>query len=326
MDNFLSQEIFQIHLDLPSVDLIILKNCHIHDSQIQINKYFHDKIIRPTMYKSWTEKVEEHLSVNWIDDYPIIKEVNSKTLLIFDTWGTSSYYHLLVDHILPIWITREWLRETYGTQAEDVEYFRISTNQYPTELRTIQDIFSYFLGKNFIEKVSGAYRNVVWGYFFNYRPYLGPSHPNVVFPNYRNWLAKFRQKFGEFERDNSDGPILVPLRITRNINWVDRFLQKYSHRENFMEVDFGSLTIAEQIKLSGSAKGIFGNEGAAFANMLFMPNNSLIIPVAQEADRFLFHSTLSDYIPHQFKSVLVDPSGNSNVKADDILRFLERGG
>jgi len=30
-------------------------------------------------------------------------------LYIFDTWGIPSYYHLLIDHIIPLWITKNMI-------------------------------------------------------------------------------------------------------------------------------------------------------------------------------------------------------------------------
>lgn len=324
-DNILSQEIHQIHLDLPDVDLLLFKNSDIFESHVKINKNMRDKINLPTMYQNWAGIKNNHLSFEWVDGCPVIRDASSKNLLIFDTWGTSSYYHLLVDHILPIWITREWLVDTIGVSVEDVEYFRISKNNYPTELASIQDIFLYFIGKNFTESASGTYRNILYGYFYNYRPYLGPKYPLILYPNYQNFLKKFRAEFGKFEKRNYTGRILVPMRNNRTSIWVDRFLQKYSHRINFITIDFAKLSMHEQVNLAGSAQGIFGNEGAAFANMLFMADDSLVVPVGQQSDSFFFLSTLSAYIPHQFKSVLVDSSGFSNVKDDDVLRFLERG-
>ncbi len=322
---FSNQEIYQIHLDLPKVDVLCFRNSKIVDRRIQLNKGLVGRMTRPTMYQSWTESVVDHLTIEWVDSYVVLNERPTKSLLIFDTWGTSSYYHLLIDHILPVWITREWLKDRFGILSGDVDFFRISKNGYDSELGRAQEISVYFLGKEFLEEATGPYHEIVYGYFYNYRPYLGPRYPQLKYPSYQYWLAKFRKQFIMPEESCSNGTILVPLRDTRNFEWVDRFVQKYSHRIKFTAVDFGGLNIAEQVRLAGSASGIFGCEGAAFANMIFMASNSKVVPVAQDPNRLLFHSTLANYIPHQFKSVLVDSFGFASVGNDEMLRFLGEG-
>jgi hypothetical protein len=118
-------------------------------------------------------------------------------------------------------------------------------------------------------------------------------------------------------------PVIVPLRNNRTFEWVDRFAQKYSHRINFQLVDFSKLTIAEQIKTSANTRGMFGCEGAAFANILFMQGNSCVVPVSNEPYRFIFHSSLAKYIGHRFTPVHLDSSGSPSLTEDDVLRFLE---
>jgi len=148
------------------------------------------------MYQSWTEAPVAHLKIEHSDDFPVLLEPPpQRDLIIFDTWGTSSYYHLLLDHIEPLWITREYLRQSLGIFDGLVDYYRISNNGYQSELETTLDIFQHFLGKRFVEDADGAYRNVVYGYFFSYRPYLGPNLPELFFLNYQRWLSEFRLQF-----------------------------------------------------------------------------------------------------------------------------------
>ena len=69
---------------------------------------------------------------------------------------------------------------------------------------------------------------------------------------------------------------------------------------------------------------MFGCEGAAFANIVFMPTNSIIAPVSDEKERFLFHSPLVNYIQHRFSPILLDSYGNSLQKDDDLLSIFEK--
>ena len=322
-DEYLSQEINQIHLDLPAVNLLVLKNTHVSGNRLVVNKSMRDRIELPTMYESWTAPRKNHLQIEYSDEFPVIRGDPQKDLMIFDTWGTSSYYHLLVDHIVPLWITREYLRHFHGIMAGAVDYYRISKNGYPTELETAEGIFRYFFKTSFVHNVADSYKNVLYGYFYSYRPYHGPNYPYALYPNYRKWLHKFREKYCILSDGNQPQPILVPFRNNRTFEYVDRFVQKYSHRINFQPVDFGNLTIGEQIRISGSARGILGCEGAAFANSIFMRENSCVIPVANERDRLMFHSSLSSYIGHRFKSVYIDSNAIPSVTDEDLLRFID---
>jgi hypothetical protein len=319
---YLSQVVNQLHFDLPSADLLVLSNTKVTQNKLVLDEKMRGRIQVPTMYQSWTEPRKSHIQFEYLDKFTVLEKNPIKDLMIFDTWGTSSYYHLLIDHIVPLWITAEYLRAHYGILMGSVDYYRISNNGWPTELETAKDIFKYFFNTSFVETVDDQYKNVIYGYFYSYRPYHGPNEPRLLYPNYRNWLSKFREKYCNFENAQFES-ILVPYRNNRTFEHVDRFVQKYSNRIKFEHVDFGNLSIGEQIRISGRVRGMFGCEGAAFTNIIFMQQNSKVVPVAQDYNRFMFHQCLSDYIGHAFKGVHINPSGMPSLSDDDLLRFLE---
>jgi capsular polysaccharide biosynthesis protein len=85
----------------------------------------------------------------------------------------------------------------------------------------------------------------------------------------------------------------------------------------------GALSIEDQITVTKNAKAIFGAEGAAFANQVFIPKGSPVIAVATESSRFSFHSTLADYLDNTFLGVLLDQKSEpSEDSIEEILKLL----
>ncbi len=243
-----------------------------------------------------------HFEIRRSDEIPEdISSLVKPALMVFDTWGTSSYYHLLIDHIIPLWMTRKHLQMTQGILGDEksIDYYRISTNEYPTDLGSAQQIFSHFMGQEFHEKVAGKYQDIVCGFFYNLRPYHGPHKPAIRYDYYAALLRLFRQEFCKLQ-PTRNGPILVPVRETRTSSFVDAFVQKHSETFNFQQVDLGAMSIEQQIEICGRSAGIFGAEGAAFANQVFLPDDSIVVPVAKEPERFAFHKPLADYCGHTF--------------------------
>ncbi len=319
-----SHEVHQLQLFSPQASIVRVKNCFVHNKELLVDKSIHNPIMLPTMYQSWTVEQKPHLSFRQTETLSDTQAAPSRELMIFDTWGTSSYYHLLIDHIIPLWITREWMQQEFSILGGEPEYFRISKNDYELELPNIQKIFQYFLGRPFSENVSGMFRNVIYGYFYTYRPYHGPAHEPKIFPNYQYWLERFRSEFCAFPAQTADDYVLVPKRVTRNFSFVDQFVQKHAEKINFKVVDLGQLTIEEQIRLAGGAKAIFGAEGAAFANMVFMKKDCTVIPVSNDSSRFMFHSMLASYIGQRFIPVNVDKTGSSLIHDSIILDWLRK--
>lgn len=315
------QIINQIALRAPEAKIFWIRNCSVKGRSISLSGNIDHGFELPTMYQSWTAPQKNHVVFSFQEQQNEFAIPPFRELMIFDTWGTSSYYHLLIDHIIPIWITREWMRENHGILNGEIDYCRISRNNYPTELSSAQEIFKHFLGKNFLEDASGVYKNLIYGYFFTYRPYLGPNQETTIWNNYKHWLQKFRNKFC-ISNENKSEYVIVPQRDTRDFEFVHNFVKKYNGEINFKIVEFSKLSIKEQISLAGGARAMFGSEGAAFANSVFMKNSSLIIPVAQENSRFLFHSALSNYIGQKFLPVHLDQSGASLVDEELVLAHI----
>ena len=58
------------------------------------------------------------------DNQNIINDVdNNDIVYIFDTWGLSSYYHLLIDHIIPMWITKNIIEEKLNLDFKNKHFF-----------------------------------------------------------------------------------------------------------------------------------------------------------------------------------------------------------
>ena len=320
MDN----SVVSIQLSEPDCSFVVWKNGRIIDKKFCLSDDNRTAFEQASMYESWTEPVVQHFEMVTAEEEPAFSNLpkHSGSLMVFDTWGTSSYYHLLIDHIIPLWATKKYLelKQSEDEFRELFSYYRISTNDYPHELSTINVIFSHFMGSEFLENVSGEYDNIVYGYLYPFRPHRGPKYENRIFENYRQYLRMFRDEF-RYKSPSEDRVILVPERADRKQKFVEYFTNKYKDEFNFKSVDFGKLTIEEQIKICGQASGIFGAEGAAFANQVFLPENAFCIPVCKEPHRFLFHENLANYCGHKF--LAVNPRFYNKAKCEQqILQVL----
>lgn len=265
------------------------------------------EIDQVSMYESWAEPRQRHfrIEVTREEDRSGLKSTNdADCLLIFDTWGTSSYYHLLIDHIIPLWITREFISasESELKSGAKFSYYRISKNGYDRELSTANEIFKHFMGDYFSESIDGCFGRVVYGYLYRHRPHHGPNYPDVMYDSYRSNLNLFREKFCT-KKGAAGKHILVPERQDRVQGFVRYFVNKYKDVFDFRHADFARMSIEQQIETCGASAGLFGSEGAAFANQVFLPRGSVCVPVCKEHDRFDFHKNLSIYCGHKFIEV-----------------------
>lgn len=244
----------------------------------------------------------------------------ARSAMVFGTWGTTSYYHLLIDLIIPLWITRRHLQETLGILDDEaaISYHRVSTHGFEGELSSANAIFEHFMGAPIEDTLEGRFEHLVYGFFYNHRPYHGPYRPTVMSADYRRRLAEFRTQFCQFSASGRP-EFLVPTRSDRLSPFVDRFISKHGARFHFTEIDFGKLSVAEQISACGRADGIFGNEGAAFSNQVFLPSGSIVIPVAEEPERFEFHEPLAAYMDHTFLAVHPDDEAASERQVIEAL-------
>jgi hypothetical protein len=138
--------------------------------------------------------------------------------------------------------------------------------------------------------------------------------------NYGAMLNIFRESFSHLDGILTDA-ILVPTRNDRVSSFVSHFTTKYQQHFNFVYVDFASLSIDQQIKVCGSARGIFGSEGAAFANQIFLPKNSIVIPVTpNRPESIAFHEPLAEYCGHFFQPIYEDSGG----QIEHEIRILEK--
>lgn len=323
------------HLELtfnhPRARIHVLSDCHLSADVITLissnrflDRWYMKTLALPTMYKGWRSRQKSLVSLKGSrgtpkQPSPMLGE--KKNVLIFDTWGVSSYYHLLIDHIIPIWITSRYLEEI-GIESSSITYYRVSRNNWDEELSAAKQIFKYFLNEEFVESFTGDVKKIVYGYLYSYRPFHGPDAPPKLFPEYKRYLEKFRSEFA-LPPDESEGYVLVPTRTTRTFEFVDNFVAMYGDKINFRLEDMGALTIESQIRVTKNAKAIFGSEGAAFANQVFIAKGSPIIAVATESSRFSFHSTLSEYLENTFLGVILDQKGEpSEELVEEIFNLL----
>lgn len=306
-----SSRLMSLHLTDPSVDLMVFENATIRDNCLQIPPALAERTFMPTMYKSWTAPQVDYLEYDVVDS-PLMDAPRGDVLFIFDTWGCSSYYHLLIDHLIPLWITKDIVADWLGFDpaTTDYQYLRISDNNYPKELPNTRDIFRHVFDKDFVASVTGSFKYIVYGYCYTYRPFHRIEESSPYFASYQRYLDRFVENFSL--ASDLAGPfnptILFPLRSVRSNPFVDFFYERYKNEFDFQRVDFGQMSFAEQITVCGSAWCMFGSEGASFANQVFMPRGGLVICINHNPI-FGFQSAISPYMGHDFHGFLVvDPS------------------
>ena len=231
--------------------------------------------------------------------------------------GISSYYHLLIDHIIPVWITKNIIEKHLNLNSQHKSFFmRISNNKYKKELLNANDIFKYFLNDNYVETISGRFKYIIYGYAYTYRPYHGPVKIDYL-NNYQIMLDKFLNTCLYKNISDDIKYIIIPKRQTRNNNIINLIFLKLNTLFNIKYIDFSTYSIDEQIKLCSNAFAMIGLEGAAFANQIFMPKQSCVICICDEnnLDHIPFQLKLSKYLNHDFNTITFN---NNFYSIDDI--------
>lgn len=278
----------------PDVDLMIIENGSIENNIITIDKKNSAALFLPSMYESWTE--DQKVYINFKIEENFSNNLNNNDILyIFDTFGISSYYHLLIDTIIPLWITKTIVQEYIKTPITNSYFLQISNNNYKDELSNSNDIFKYFLKNSYTTNISGNFRYIVYGYSYRYRPFFGPTYDNRYFPKYKFMIDRFCDTFSK--SDNEKDYILMPQRTTRSYEHIDKLYDDLSKTFNVKMLDFGDYSIEEQINMCSKAWAMIGCEGAAFANQIFMKKGSLIICLGGND---AFQSPIASYIEHTF--------------------------
>ena len=257
-----------------------------------------------SMYEGWTKPPQFYMPC--LFNKGVQRRSNGfdiaggRSVIAFDSWGTSSHYHFLIDTIIPLWATRLFLTKTLRIDKfSSPVWWDLSDNFCSKQLKSKQEIFNYFLGGYISQSPTVLDAQVCYGYLSKCRPYLGPRY-RLEFSDWTaHYLDKFRMSFASQDVDRTE-VILVPSRIDRLMNFAEYFVDKYSGRFRFEPVDFASMSMHEQIAVCSEAAGMFGSEGAAFANQIFLPNGGLIAPVSDKRQKFLFHKPLAMYCQHSF--------------------------
>jgi hypothetical protein len=308
---------------------MIIENGTIDGNTISINPELENKVFLPSMYESWGAKKDTHINFTFENTDDSIPSQN-KILFIFDTWGCSSYYHLLIDHIIPVWITKQYVTQYLLEQNVQVDmlvedYLRISNNNYINDLSNTNEIFSHFLGKQFTEQINGKFKYIVYGYCFFHRPFHGTEIK--YYPNYQKMIDKFLLEFVKCSRSDyvvdstKEQYIILVKRETRSFVDIDIIFDNLTKFYNVKIVDFSKHSIQEQIELCSNAYAMVGCEGAGFANQVFMKPGSLIISITQQICRNNFHISLTQYLKHDFRIIDINNSHQNTI--NEIIRIID---
>lgn len=298
----------------PNANLMIIKNTFINNKTIFIDSKLKNKIFLPTMYKNWNNEQNTHVKFKVINNIKINKK-NKNILFLFDTWGCSSYYHLLIDHIIPLKITLNIIKNKLDIDNYDINYYEISNNYYNNELKNKQDIFKYFFGKNYLNNIKGEFDYIIYGYLFTYRPYI--KFDLNIYPNYKIKLNEIRNIYLNKKNKKDIKSIIICKRHNRCNNiFINKLYIYLKNYYNIRFIDFSDYSIDEQISICNESNIMIGYEGAAFANMIFLNKNSIIIIFIkkEDYDHIYFQYYLAIYLDHKI-FIYVD-DGNILKKCD----------
>jgi Glycosyltransferase 61 len=319
-------KIINYTLNEPDNSIMIIENGIIDNNNIYVDNT--DKIFLPTMYKGWGSLQKSHINFITSNNEKIIN--NNNVLYIFDTWGMSSYYHLLIDHIIPLWVTKKLMEEYFfknKIKIDNSDFLRISNNDYNKELSISKDIFKYFIGKDFTENIKGEYKYIIYGYCYNYKPlniidydYINQRiyYDIEYYPKYKYMLDLFISQYTPLSYI-SEKYIIIAERLNRTYEHMDKIYNDLNKLYNVKMIDFSKYTVEEQIKLCMPAWAMIGCEGAAFANMIFMKENSLIISL-DNSDK-IFFKQLSNYMDHRYYVIKYENT-EYNIIVDNIKKLL----
>jgi hypothetical protein len=293
---------------LTSTDLyakvVVIKNGRINNGVIYLSK--NTSVELPTLFTPWRipEIIERTIMRFEKKPLQLIRHTNKADVLyVFDTWGLTSYYHLLIDTIIPLWITKRSFDNHIGLDNYTSRYYRFSDNGFPHDLPTIYEIFQYFFGESFTNRELGSYSYIVYGYFYTHRPYQGPDYE---FRHSQVYQAELNEFIKAFRLPSNERYILVAKRtgVTRNYSEMDEVVDLLSRAYPVKYVDFFTLSIRQQIETCAGAYVLIGMEGAAFANQIFLQDRSTIIVLLNAIDdrhQYLrFHSDLAKYAGHAY--------------------------
>ena len=134
----------------PYAKVAIIKDGIVNNGVVYVSKSISVDI--PTLYTPWWIPKTIKRTFMRFEKNPLqlIRHTNKADVLyVFDTWGTTSYYHLLIDIIIPLWITKQSFNTHTKLNNYTCRYFRFSNNGFQDDLPTIHEIFNYFFGTKF---------------------------------------------------------------------------------------------------------------------------------------------------------------------------------
>jgi hypothetical protein len=94
----------------PHANLMIIENAFIENNTVTLDEGVVGDIFLPNMYQPWFQDQPPHHIKFKTENTPEI-DVSNDVLYVFDSWGWSSYYHLLIEHVIPMWITKNYMEQ-----------------------------------------------------------------------------------------------------------------------------------------------------------------------------------------------------------------------
>lgn len=118
--------------------------------------------------------------------------------------------------------------------------------------------------------------------------------------------------------------IILTKRDNRNMmNISNVYARLCNEGYNVKLIDFSNHTIQDQIEICTNAYAMIGSEGAAFTNQIFMQSGSLLISIAYDLSRNNFHTSLAQYLNHDFYGIHIKHDSVEQSIIDEIIYIIQ---
>lgn len=238
-------------------------------------------------------------------------------IIIFNSWGTTSRYHAIIDSAFPLWATVQTLKSRFNVSTKDLTLLNMSPlcDNEPHDKALEPIILALFGSYEYprSDEIGAAvlpsnnsqqYNILVYGFLYGWRPYRNHKlHYNIRLGHFfRAFAADLKSKLLKESLNSQNSP--VELNNIHNvssvkISFIDRgpakdfdVMKRVLARKDLMlnaflkedmQISFslfgiGDLsTYQQQAAYSSRVSILIGAEGAGFIQQLFLPINSILV-------------------------------------------------
>ena len=225
------------------------------------------KALKHTLFDNLTTK--HRLSILKYSFFSTIKNIlkfktsNEKNLfLIFNLWSTG-YHHFITETLLKLIIFKKELQNvTLLTPANSPNFVNDAFKLLDIKSVAVHEGLTLYKELNIIENPNSG--------LFN------PSHLKIL-----------QNEFKQFQNLSAKKNIFLTRRKSRSRKILnEQEIYNFLDENSFSVIETDDMSFLEQVKLFSNAKILISSHGAGLTNMVFMPQNSIIIELMPEYSKY----------------------------------------